>query len=320
LHLGLCTEEAFLHFARDFDFEASLLCFSQDFEHRPVSAAWESVCRCGINVPEGCADSAAPAIPLRRRLELLLKDGRAGTDPLHWAANNCPEALDVLLSGPEPLINIDAPSQASGTTALMASAFAGKLESVQKLIGHGADPRRTNRTGMTALHAVCFGPADPQITTAILDAAKQKIANSGTPQDKHEEALSRFVNQADQNGDGALKLLFYADSHENSVETAALLLGAGAKLNAYHNTQETALHFGARNFGPQPGNGDYDPRHNNMPLLQYLVSKFQTAGLIDKPDGEGYTALFRAAHVERTEAVTLLIKAGAVGIGGEKRR
>ena len=71
------------------------------------------------------------------------------------------------------------------------------------------------------------------------------------------------------------------------------------------------LHFAAREYIAEPGEGKADGGHNNMKLLKFLVVKFKEQSRIDIRDHDAKTALYRAAHQGVTDAVTLLMEHGA---------
>lgn len=165
---------------------------------------------------------AAGNVPmLKALLESGVKPELADADgmyAIHYAAGTSDaESMEVLLGLSVP-INVSTPG---GRTPLHVAAEAGRLAQLAMLLVYGADCSATDAAGATPLqlalqngHAGC---AD-MLQSAIRNNAKQQLLGMGIPPERYTDAL--LVTVA-----------------ENKRDVLALLIQAGADVNAKHDVQ-----------------------------------------------------------------------------------
>lgn len=158
-------------------------------------------------------------------------------------------------------------TDAQGNTLLMIAARGNNLELARFLLDNRANPNRRNRYGDTALMLATL---------------------------RGHEALAKLLldHQADPNTPGWTALHYAA--FENRPQIAALLLAAGAQLNAVAPNGSTALMLAAK--------------RGHLEMVRLLVGAGAELNEIDREEG---TALDMARKANHTEVVEFLQRAGA---------
>ena len=221
-----------------------------------------------------------------------------GAAPLHMVVDN--EGAEVVAALLETGADINAGAGIEGTPLLHAlsstywgrygrwetsdAAENGTLEVVRTLLEAGADPKRWAMGfhidwgwGWTPLHLAARSNPDPDAVSALIEAGAALDARSGT---------------RDSEGNSPLH---YAAQNANPAVTA-VLLDAGADVNALSRTARTPLHESAA-YASDPA------------AIELLIE----AGADENAhDANGYTPLHSAAWFNpRPEIATALIAAGA---------
>ena len=224
-------------------------------------------------------------------------------------------------------------ADSAGSTALMQSAYAGTLESMEALIEAGADVKASNRRkatalhwaisdpmkakllllhgadvdartvdGRTALHAAAMQPSGARVVKLLLEVGADVDARTMT-------GNTPLFGAAAAGLDSTLLLLDHgADPNipsqngttplmaARSPEVVWVLVAKGARVNARSKRGETALAAAA-------GRGDDDS-------VKLLLSK---GAEVNAADYRGYTPLMHAAQYDRdaVDVVRLLLAYGA---------
>jgi len=206
-----------------------------------------------------------------------------------------------------------------GVTALMnAAQFNKNPEVVSVLIKAGADVNAKNNGGETALDLARAENKNPEVISLLIKAVRSGASESpdttltveefltlcqlGTPQ-MIQEALDIGAD-ANAGNDIGITPLMYAAGRANTPETIAILVKAGADVNARtYNDGVTALMFAAL--------------YNRNPEVFSTLAK---AGAdVNARDNDGWTALTIAVRYNRSpRVVSALLNAGATDNGDRK--
>lgn len=231
-------------------------------------------------------------------VELLLAAGaevdavnRLGAAPLWLAAMNGSGHLigRLLEAGADPSLALP-----EGETPLMTAARSGTVEGVRALISAGADTEaRESTRGQTALMwAVAQGHHD--VVSELIDAGAQISARSKVrPRLMSNEGVfgGAFDYGVVEHLGGFTPLMFAA--RHGDIESARLLLAAGADVNALAGNQASALVLAVHS--------------GHSPLATFLLDH----GADPDAAGAGYTALHAAVLRGELEAVQALLAHGA---------
>lgn len=191
---------------------------------------------------------------------------RSGVHDLMDAARD--NKLDKLRASIAKGVDVNARPNGNGMTAVMEAASQGYVEAMDILLSAGADPSVEMWNGWTAL---AFAARNGR-TAAIERLLRARPA----PTAKH------------------LQLALFAASEAGRPKTSAVLVGAGADVNAFDASGLTPLMLAAKWGQPK------------------TASKLIALGAkIDARDRMGQTALMWAARQGRSDVVSMLLDAGA---------
>lgn len=218
-----------------------------------------------------------------------------GATPL-WlaAAHGSAAMIDRLLSaGADPNLAL-----AEGETPLMAAARAGSARAVTLLVEHGADVNARERVrGQTAL-MWAVAEHHPDVVQALLahhadvsarSVVRSRLINAGA--DGTQRLSTDRTNIFEEEEGGFTPLLFAAQ--QGDVDSAALLVAAGADVNDRAPTGASALVVAAHSGHPR--------------LVGFLLDK----GADPNSDAAGYTALHAAIVRGDLELTKTLLARGA---------
>ena len=150
---------------------------------------------------------------------------RFGTTPLALACTNGSAAIiEKLLKAGE---DANAVVSDAGDTALMFAARTGKPDALQVLLSHGANPNKTNAEGQTAL---MWAVADKNAAAAKILIDHGADVNAQTPKLPPPSPF-QLIFSAPFPAGGMTALLYAA--RQNDLESAKILLAAGANVNEY---------------------------------------------------------------------------------------
>jgi ankyrin repeat protein len=208
----------------------------------------------------------------------------------------------------EDTISLDTMSN-TNISDLYDAAKNGNLDTVQALIGLGADVNQADKNGETALHYSTENKHNA-VTELLI------------------KAMSPFaINIADKEGSTALHLAA-ANGHTGLVK---LMIETGANVNQADKYDRTALHLAAKNghkdlvelLLPQMTPDDeaiehgwtalqtalhYAVRSGHTGLVQWMIEK---GANVNQADENGYTVLHVAAAKGQKDVVDLLVNKGA---------
>ena len=192
----------------------------------------------------------------------------------------------------------------NGMTALMTASFFGFTEAVKLLLQAGADPNIiSDIDGYTAIHCdmILYDPETPQ------PQPSEKIMS-----DKLEILqllLVRGINVNIKDGNGMTALM--TASFFGFTEAVKLLLQAGADPNIISDIDGyTAIHCDMILYDPETPQPQPSEKimSDKLEILQLLLVRGINVNI---KDGNGMTALMTASVFGFTEAVKLLLQAGA---------
>ena len=268
----------------------------------------------------------------------LREDGVTAPAPfLHLAGHHA--VLDrvsaLLQRGPLPVASIS-----GGETALMAAAaYNGSPAMVETLTGAGAEVRRADSSGATALMAAVLNP-NAAVIRVLLDAGSDihardergRTALIGAAGFSPDPAVIRLLLHAgadplarDERGWNALMT---AAAHNRNPGAAQLLLDAGADLHARNDNGRTVLMEAAEN-NPSPevirlllgAGAEIEVRDSrfSMPPLMFAAWHNESATVVEallhagadvhSRDRDGWTALMHAAAFNINPASPAIIAA-----------
>jgi uncharacterized protein len=213
---------------------------------------------------------------------------REGVTPLQLAAQNGNAAMieKLVKAGADP----NAPLSSSGDTALMLAARTGTVDAIRVLLETGANVNAKETWGGTtplmaaaaerhpaAVKILIERGADVSARSNFVAAANGRGFEGRTPSaPKNSQAVEEFAS-------GWLTPLMFA-AREGDLESAKLLVGAGADVNAVAADGKDAL-------GLAVFNGNYD-------FASFLVD---SKSGVNKADTQGFTPLFWAVDRRNME-------------------
>ena len=227
--------------------------------------------------------------------DLLLKAGanvsvanREGVMPMQLAAMNGNGAmLERLIKAGA---NVNSPLTSSGDTALMMAARTGKPDAVKVLLDNGAQVDTKESWGDTTALMWAVAEGNHAIVKMLIDRganvnARTKFVPSATGRGfEGATPVATNGNQtAEQNSSGLLTPLMFA-AREGDLESARMLVAAGANVNAIDGDGKDAL-------GLAIFNGGYD-------VASFLIDNHAN---VNQPDAQRFTPLFWAVDRRNME-------------------
>src|SRR5579863_4413788 len=212
----------------------------------------------------------------------------AGATPLLLAAINGNAAMigKLVTSGADP----NAPLTKYGDTALMMAARTGKTDAVKVLLDHGTQVNAKETWGDTSALMWAVSELHPAVVKMLIDHgadvnARSKFVPSTTGRgfEGTTPVESKPDQPAEEHASGLLTPLMFA-AREGSLESARLLVAAGADVNAIDGDGKDVL-------GLAIFNGNYD-------LASFLINNHAQ---VNHPDSQGFTPLFWAADRRNME-------------------
>ena len=230
-----------------------------------------------------------------------------GATGMHLAASRpCSSQIDLM----EVLLNAGAPIDARdfyASTPLMIAARRGCAEAAEWLLQHGADWRKTSRSG-SGIDQTALDLAKANRKIEVIRILEHWVLAHGTSSERaplekrlRDEALLASKERAEQEQSRRRKLLadFLTAAKRGDLKEVARLLSLEEEEHLHSNSaddaQITALAWAAW--------------FNQVSVMQLL---FEHGAEVDRADSDGYTALMGAAASGSFEAVEwLLCKGGA---------
>jgi ankyrin len=227
--------------------------------------------------------------------ELLVRNGanvsaanRAGATPMQLAALNGNAAIveTLMKAGADPNV----PLTPQGDTALMMAARTGKTDAVSVLLDNGAKVNAMETWGGTT--ALMWGVAErhPAAVKLLIDHGADVNARSnfvpaanGRGFEGRTPVAARSGQAPEEFASGWLTPLMFA-AREGDVESARLLVAAGADVNAIAGDGKDAL-------GLAIFNGNYE-------LASFLIDN---KSKVNQADTQGFTPLFWAVDRRNME-------------------
>ena len=210
------------------------------------------------------------------------------------------ESLVVLLL--EQGVSLEA-RNANEDTALILSAYNGKIFIVECLLDHGADIHSISNGGLTALYMAAQNGHHEVVALLIAKGADiHSTDNAGytalymAASCGHHETVALLISKGADiySTDNAGQTPLHWAAQKGHHKVVALLISKGVHINSTNNAGYTALDMAA-SYG----------HHETVALL---ISK---GADINSTDNAGYTALHSAAYRDHYKVVALLIANGA---------
>lgn len=209
---------------------------------------------------------------------------------------DCSRIVDALLSrGADPNLLAKRIEDMGGETALMLAAEAGNLGAVTKLLGAGADVKRTTRKGQTAVYfALAIRKEEPERLKLV-----RKLVTAGCP----------FIGNE-----------LHCPVYERSVAKVELLLKLGCPVNERlgfnipHGPRkgETPLTLAVRFAGPDTLTLGGDGFRNTLEDRLIIIKGLLAAGADPNfPDAKGWVPLMVVGNKQEPQISQLLLEAGA---------
>jgi len=228
-------------------------------------------------------------------VDLLIRAGanvsaanRDGATPMLLASVNGNAAMleKLIKAGADP----NAPLTKYGDTALMMAARTGKTDAVKVLLDHGTQVNAKETWGDTSALMWAVSELHPAVVKMLIDHgadvnARSKFVPSTTGRgfEGTTPVESKPDQPAEEHASGLLTPLMFA-AREGSLESARLLVAAGADVNAIDGDGKDVL-------GLAIFNGNYD-------LASFLINNHAQ---VNHPDSQGFTPLFWAADRRNME-------------------
>jgi len=227
--------------------------------------------------------------------DLLLRAGarvsaatREGVMPLELAAvNGSARMLEMLIKAGA---NVNAPLGMSGETALMLASRSGKAEAVKVLLDSGAQIQAKETWGDTTALMWAVAEGNHAVVKLLIDRgadvnARTKFVPSATGRgfEGATPTVARPNQTAEDNASGLLTPLMFA-AREGDLESARLLVAAGAQVNTIGGDGKNSLALAIFNGG-------------------YAVASFLIDNHVDvnQPDAQRFTPLFWAVDRRNME-------------------
>ncbi len=213
---------------------------------------------------------------------------RAGATPMQLAALNGNAAMveKLVKAGADP----NAPLTPSGDTALMMASRTGKTDAVSVLLESGANVNAKETWGGTTALMWAVSERHPAAVKVLIDRGADVNARSnfvpaanGRGFEGRTPAAPKPGQAVDEFASGWLTPLMFA-AREGDVESARLLVAAGADVNAIAGDGKDAL-------GLAIFNGNYE-------LASFLVDSKSN---VNQADTQGFTPLFWAVDRRNME-------------------
>lgn len=227
--------------------------------------------------------------------ELLIRAGakvsaanRADATPMLLATINGNAAMieKLIKAGADPNV----PLSKAGDTALMMASRTGKPDAVKVLLDHGAQVNAKETWGDTTALMWAVSERHPAVVKLLIDHgadvnAKSKFvpSASGRGFEGTTPAAAKPGQPAEEFASGLLTPLMFA-AREDDVESARLLIAAGADVNAIEGDGKDAL-------GLAVFNGSYD-------LASFLIDSHSK---VNQADAQRFTPLFWAVERRNME-------------------
>jgi uncharacterized protein len=227
--------------------------------------------------------------------DLLLRAGakvtavnRDGATPLQLAALNGSAAMieKLIKAGADP----NAPLSSSGDTALMLAARTGTVDAIKVLVETGANVNAKESWGGTTPLMAAVAERHPAAVKMLIERSADVSARSnfvaaanGRGFEGRTPSAPKAGQAVEEFASGWLTPLMFA-AREGDVESARLLVGAGADVNAIAADGKDAL-------GLAIFNGNYN-------VASFLID---SKSAVNKADTQGFTPLFWAVDRRNME-------------------
>jgi ankyrin repeat protein len=227
--------------------------------------------------------------------DLLIRNGAkvsvatvAGATPLQLAAvNGSAVLLDRLIAaGADP----NAPLTRSGDTALMIASRTGKVDAVRMLLDHGAKVNTQETWGGTTALMWSVSEKHPEITKVLIERGADVNARSyyvpsasGRGFEGTTPVAQKPGKEFEEFASGWLTPLMFA-ARENDLESARVLVKAGADINAQSGDGKDALSLAFFD-------GSYD-------VAEFLIDSHAN---VNQKDAQRFTPLFWAVDRRNME-------------------
>jgi ankyrin repeat protein len=226
--------------------------------------------------------------------DLLIRAGakvsaanREGATPMQLAALNGNAAMieKLIKAGADP----NTPLSKFEDTALMIASRTGKPDAVKMLLDHGANVNAKETWGDTTALMWAVSEGYPAVVKVLIDHradvnARSKFVPSATGRGfEGATPVATAPNQPEQHASGLLTPLMFA-AREGDLESAKLLVAAGAQINATGGDGKDALSLAIFN-------GSYD-------VASFLVDNKAN---VNQHDAQKFTPLFWAVDHRNME-------------------
>jgi uncharacterized protein len=227
--------------------------------------------------------------------DVLLKAGanpsvanNDGATPMLLAAINGNAAMleRLIQAGANP----NAPVTSEGNTPLMLASRTGKIDAVKVLLDHGANVNAKEKWGDTTALMWAVAEKHSDITRLLvghgadINAKTKFVPNTTGRGFEGASPISAPTNQPPQEQSGGLLTPLLFAAREGDLESARVLVGAGADVNASDGDGKNAL-------GLAIFSGNYD-------LASFLIDSHAS---VNQPDAQRFTPLYWAVDRRNME-------------------